>query len=219
MRTFILTIVISFLFFAGISAQGLDTLLGSFLEEETVPVSATFKSTRIIDGHSVERMREGALDFRISHRFGRVNAGAYEFFGLDQANIHLSLEYGIRDWVMAGLGRGTFEKTVDGFTKFSLLRQSTGARAIPVSVSLMGSLYVNGLKWTNPELQATFKHRLSYVSQLMVARKFSPGFSLQLTPSFFHQNLVESAGDPNDLFSIGAGARLKLTHRISFNTE
>jgi len=200
-------------------AQDLDSLLNEAMGEETTEVTATFKATRIMNGHSVERMREGVMDVRISHRFGRINSGAYEFFGLDQAHIHLGFEYGIRDWLMVGLGRGTFEKTVDGFAKFSLLRQSTGAESMPVSVSAMTAMFVNGLRWSNPELEAEFKHRLSYVTQLMVARKFSPAFSLQLTPSYLHQNLVEGSDDPNDLFAMGAGARIKLSSRISLNAE
>ena len=96
-----------------------------------------------MNGHSIERMPPGQLDFRISHRFGRINSGAYEFFGLDQSNIHFSLEYGILNWLMVGIGRGTYEKTFDGFAKFTIFRQSSGARVMPVSVSALSSVAVN----------------------------------------------------------------------------
>ncbi len=202
-----------------LNGQDLESLLEDQMEESTEFVSATFKATRIMNGHSIERMPEGQLDFRISHRFGRVNSGAYEFFGIDQANIHLSLEYGILDWLMVGVGRGTFEKTVDGFVKISPLRQSTGARNMPVSVSFMSGIYVNGLHWIDPERENYFYHRISYAHQLLIARKFNQRFSLQLTPSYLHRNLVETVFDSNDMFALGAGARLKLTSRISFNAE
>ncbi|MCK4750271.1 MAG: hypothetical protein KAT15_24615, partial [Bacteroidales bacterium] len=166
-----------------VSGQDLESLLEEHLEETTEYATATFKATRIMNGHSIERMPEGQLDFRISHRFGRVNSGAYEFFGLDQANIHLSLEYGIKDWLMVGLGRGTYEKTVDGFVKISPLRQSTGKKQIPVSVSWMSGSYIKGLHWTDPEWENYFSQRMSYVHQLMIARKFNQRFSLQVTPS------------------------------------
>ena len=120
---------------------------------------------------------------------------------------------------MVGIGRGSFQKTVDGFTKFSLLRQSKGVRNMPVSVSFMSGIYVNGLRWENTELDNEFYHRLSFAHQLIIARKFSPGFSLQLTPSYLHQNLVPTSADPNDIFAIGAGTRIKLSKRISFNAE
>jgi len=206
-------------FLCSVSAQDLESFLEDQMEETTEYTSATFKATRILNGHSIERTREGQMDFRISHRFGTINSGAYEFFGLDQAHIHLGLEYGIKDWIMIGLGRGTFEKTVDGFTKISLFRQSNGVRNMPLSIPYMGGFYINGLRWSEPERENYFKHRLSYAHQFMIARKFTPGFSFQLTPSYLHHNLVETAADPNDLFALGAGSRLKLSKRISFNAE
>ncbi len=202
-----------------IQGQDLETLLEEQMEPSTNYVTATFKATRILNGHSIERMPEGQLDFRISHRFGRINEGPYEFFGLDQASTHLSLEYGILDWLMIGLGRGTFEKTVDGFVKISLLRQSTGKRNVPLSISWMSGIYINGLRWIQPEQDNQFVQRLEYVHQLLVARKFGPRISLQITPSYLHRNLVKTVEDPNDLFAIGAGSRIKITKRISFNAE
>ena len=202
-----------------LNGQNLDSLLMTQMEKTTEYTTATFKATRILNGHSIERTNEGQLDFRISHRFGTINSGAYEFFGLDQAHIHLSLEYGIKDWIMIGIGRGTFEKTVNGFTKFSILRQSSGLKSMPVSLSYMTGIYVNGLRWDDPENDIEFYHRLSFAHQLQIARKFSPGFSFQLTPSYLHQNLVAGPSDPNDLFAIGAGSRIKLSKRISVNAE
>src|SRR5512133_3729089 len=89
-----------------ISAQDLDQLLQETAENQTDFTTATFKSTRIINGHSIERMPNRQLDFRISHRFGQLNTGAYNLWGLDQANIHFGLEYGFTNLVMAGIGRG-----------------------------------------------------------------------------------------------------------------
>ncbi len=201
------------------SQDDLLDLLNEGAEEETSFASATFKSTRIMNGHSVERMPGGQLDFRISHRFGTLNSGAYEFFGLDQANIHFSLEYGINDWLMAGIGRGTYEKTYDAFGKVTLLRQSSGARNMPVTVSLFSSVALNSLKWSDTSRTNYFSSRLSYVHQVLVARKFSNALSLQLSPTFVHRNLVATELDPNDLYALGAGGRLKLTNRISLNAE
>ena len=202
-----------------VAGQDLELLLEDQMSETTEFTSATFKATRILNGHSIERTHEGQLDFRISHRFGTINSGAYEFFGLDQAHIHLGLEYGIKDWIMVGIGRGTFEKTVDGFTKFSLFRQSTGAKSMPVSVSFMSGIYVNGLHKSDPDMENYFRHRLAFVQQLMIARKFNQSISLQLTPSYLHRNLIEPSQDPNDIFALGAGSRIKLSKRISFNAE
>lgn len=205
--------------FTGTEAQDLQSLLEEHLDQTRQEVTATFKATRILNGHSVERMTSGAFDFRISHRFGRINGGAYELFGLDQAHIHLSLEYGILDWLMLGLGRGTFEKTVDQFIKISPIRQSAGSGQIPVSVSWISGQYINGLRWSDPNGDNRFLHRISYVHQVLIARKFTPGFSLQISPSYLHRNMVNESSDPNDIFAIGAGSRLKLSSRISLNAE
>jgi hypothetical protein len=210
------------LFLIPLFMQGQEELM-DLLNEESKPevnfATATFKSTRIMNGHSIERMPGGQLDFRISHRFGKINMGAYEFFGLDQANIHFGLEYGIFDWFMVGIGRGTYEKTFDGFTKFTILRQSTGAQNIPVSVSFLSSVAIKSVKWVDPERTNYFSSRLSYVSQILIARKINQTFSVQLSPSYVHRNLVATELDPNDLWAIGAGGRMKLTKRISFNAE
>jgi opacity protein-like surface antigen len=209
-----------FLVTVGIFAQeDLMNLLNENAQPEINFTTATFKSTRIMNGHSIERMPPGQLDFRISHRFGRLNSGAYEFFGLDQANIHFSLEYGILKWLMVGAGRGTYEKTFDGFAKFSVLRQSSGAKVMPVSLSIFSSVALKTIKWPDETRTNYFSSRLAYVGQVLVARKISPGFSVQLTPSYVHRNLVATETDPNDLWALGAGGRMKLTKRISFNAE
>jgi hypothetical protein len=215
----ILTILLG-LIFGDVNAQeDLMNMLDEETGEQTDYTSATFKSTRIMNGHSIERMPQGQLDVRIHHRFGQINSGAYELWGLDQANIHLGLEYGITDWLMAGVGRGTYEKTFDGFIKLSPLRQSKGARNMPVSVSIFASTAVAGVKWADPERTNYFSSRVSYVYQVLVARKFNQRFSAQITPSLVHKNLVPTELDPNDIFALGLGGRVKLSKRISFNAE
>jgi hypothetical protein len=195
----------------------------NLLNENTPPeinyTTATFKSTRIMNGQSVEKMPPGQLDFRISHRFGTLNSGAYNLYGLDQSNVHFGLEYGIFNWLMIGIGRGTYEKTFDGFTKFTLLRQSTGAKVMPVSISVFSSVALNSMKWTDHTRTNYFSSRLSYVGQILIARKINQSFSFQITPTYVHRNLVATELDPNDLWSLGTGGRMKLTKRISLNAE
>lgn len=205
---------------AGIFAQNnLMDLLNENAPKEINFTTATFKSTRIMNGHSIEKMPPGQLDVRISHRFGRINSGAYEFFGLDQANIHFSLEYGILKWLMIGVGRGSYEKTFDGFAKFTVLKQSSGTKIMPVSVSVLSSAALKSLKWQDQTVPNYFSSRLSYVGQILIARKINQEFSVQLMPSYVHRNLVATELDPNDLYAIGAGGRMKLSKRISLNAE
>lgn len=201
-----------------LQAQDIDDLLEEATGSSTEYAYATFKATRIVSGHSIEQMPEGQLDFRISHRFGRLNSGSYELWGLDQANIHFGLDYGIKDWLMVGIGRGTYEKTYDGLLKFSLLRQSKGDRTMPVSVSYLTTAAINTLKWQK-EGELPFWDRMSYVHQLLVARKFNERFSLEINPTFVHRNLVATELDPNDILAVGVGGRFKLSNRVSVNAE
>lgn len=219
MRRLFLALILSLISF-GIFAQ--DDLMNIINQDSTKEINyttATFKSTRVMNGHSIERMVPGQLDVRISHRFGTLNSGGYNFFGLDQSNIHLSLEYGIFKWLMIGVGRSEFEKTYDGFAKFSILRQSSGAKVMPVSVSAVTSIALKTLKFTDQTRTNYFTSRLAYVAQILVARKINEAFSVQLTPSYLHRNLVATELDPNDIYALGAGARLKLSKRISLNGE
>jgi|SRR5664279_1745166 len=219
MRRLSLAFLLSLLTLGIFAQDDLMNILDKNTTKETNYTTATFKSTRVLNGHSIERMQEGQLDVRISHRFGTLNSGGYNFFGLDQSNIHLGLEYGITNWLMVGVGRSEFEKTFDGFAKFSILRQSTGAKEMPVSVSVVTSIALKTQKWPDQTRTNYFTSRLAYVGQVLVARKISQGLSVQLTPAYLHRNLVATELDPNDIFAMGAGARLKLTKRISLNGE
>lgn len=182
--------------------------------------TATFKTSRLINGHSIENAAAGVLDLKISHRFGMVNKGGYELFGLDQATMRIGLDYGISNRLMIGAGRSTFQKQYDAFGKFKILRQSSGGRgSSPISVSAVSTVMLKTLKWEDPKRQNYYTSRLSFAHQLIIARKFSEGLSLQLMPSFVHYNLAQAATDPNDIFALGAGGRFKLNKRLSFNIE
>lgn len=215
---FILSII--FLLFTGFAySQSLDDLLDAETAPATNYASATFKASRIINGHSVEQMMKSQLDFRISHRFGPLSDGAYGLYGLDYSEIHFSLEYGLTDWLMLGAGRGSFNKTYDSFAKLRILRQSTGEVNMPVSLSYLASVELNSLKFQDPTRKNYFSSRLTYVQQLLLARKFTDNFSVQLTPTFIHRNLVKSELDVNDVYAMGFGARYKVSRRTSLNIE
>lgn len=199
--------------------------LMKMLEEETKDenavdfTTATFKTTRLINGHSIENVAAGVLDFRISHRFGYISGGAYELWGLDEASMRLGLDYGLTKRWMIGIGRSTYQKQYDGFTKFKVLQQSTGARKMPITFSAVASMMYKSLHFEDPTRENYYTSNLYYAGQLLIARKFSEGFSLQLMPSIVHYNLVPSANDPNDVLALGVGGRLKISKRTSVNVE
>ncbi len=198
-----------------------DDLL-DMLNEGEEPVNyatATFKDSRIINVQSNETAAKGVLRFVISHRFGRLSDGAYELFGLDNATIRLGLDYGITDQIQVGIARSSFEKTYEGNLKVKLLRQSSGGKEVPVSLTWYSGMYINGLRWDEPERENYFSSRISYAHQLIVTRKFSKSLSLAFVPSYLHDNLVQTAEMNNDQFALGFGGRVKLTNRLSLNAE
>lgn len=194
-------------------------LLEANTEESTHFTEATFKGSRLINGHTVETRKQGELEFLISHRFGRLNSGAYEFFGLDAANVRLGLEYGVADFLTLGVGRNSFEKTYDGFAKLKLLRQSSGKRFMPVSVVSFSSAAIKTLAGSTPEEYPDIAARMYYTQQLLIARKFGSSLSLQIMPSFVHRNRIQEREGENDIYALGVGGRIKLTQRVSLNGE
>ncbi|AKQ47638.1 hypothetical protein TH63_10850 [Rufibacter radiotolerans] len=181
------------------------------------PMQATFKGTRLVNGHTVETNGAGALLFLISHRFGALNSGAYTFWGLDQATIRLGLEYGLNDRLTLGMGRSSLEKTYDGFLKYRVAYQKPAG--LPVSVTAFASTALKSQNWLNAENNYDFAHRLTYTYQVLIARKFSDRLSLQVSPSMVHRNLVETPTGETNVLAVGAGGRFKVTKRTSFNAE
>jgi hypothetical protein len=208
--------------FAGLALRAQDegSLLDLLEEEETTDyASASFKTTRIINSQSIENVAEGVLDFKISHRFGMLNSGAYELFGLDQASIRLGLDYGITDNLMVGFGRSSFQKALDGFIKYRLLRQSTGKRNMPITLSLHSSMALNMLQWANPERENYFTSRMYFTHQVLIGRKFSKATSVMVMPTLVHRNMVTTEAEANSVLAIGFGGRQKLTNRLALTGE
>jgi hypothetical protein len=178
-----------------------------------------FKSSRVIMSHSMELLKPGTMDFRILHRFGNINDGASEFFGLDHATMRMGFDFGITKNLMVGIGRSTNKKEFDGFIKYRFIRQATGPHSVPFSLLAVVGSTLQTLKWNDPSKDYVFPDRLGYYYQIIIGRKFSDKISLQLSPTLLHRNLAPTVNDPNDLYAIGAGGRLKLTKRISLNLD
>lgn len=196
-----------------VSAQEeLMDLLVDEIEVGDDVVSSTFKSTRVINGHSVEVRSNGVLEFVVSHRFGTINSGYKEFWGLDFSNIRLGLEYGVTDNLNVGLGRSSFDKVIDAFAKYRLMRQSKRA---PFTVTTLASIARKTVEQTG--LEGT--DRNAYTAQLLIARKLSSKFSLQLMPTLIQRNLVPTTDDANALIAIGIGGRYKVSNRVAIMGE
>ena len=181
-------------------------------------VDYAFKSSRVIMSHSLEVIRPGVMDLRILHRFGNINGGAYEFFGLDNATMRLGFDFGLTKNLMIGVGRSTNKKELDGFIKYRLIHQSMNG-GLPFSLLVVGGASLNTLKFTDTARKNYFSSRMGYYGQVIIGSKISEGFTIQFMPTVVHRNLVPTVDDPNDMFAAGVGGRLKLSRRISLNVD
>ena len=203
---------------AAVQAQNEPSMLDALGEEQTTDYATNaFKSSRVINSQSMEMIHEGTMDFRILHRFGPVSNGYYQFFGLDQASMRMAFDFGLTPNLMVGVGRSTNKKELDAFVKYRILWQSTGRRNIPISLLWVSGATMNGLKDPvgNPEVSATFSRRMGYYHELIVGRKFSERFTLQITPTLVHRNIVANKLVANDQYSLGIGGRYKVTQRMA----
>lgn len=194
-------------------------------------VYRTFKDTRVVNIHSPETLPKGRLDVRISHRFGDIggdNGGFATFYGLETASdVSIGAEYGFSDRFTAGLyrtkGAGVsvegfpgLRQLLNGLVKLRLARQQEGSGS-PLSATLMGLVTMSTqekLEGSGNEIAIAsfpqFSHRFASHVQLVLARKFSDGFSLQVSPGYTHRNLVPFE-DENGMLSVSAGARIQVT--------
>jgi hypothetical protein len=212
-----LTLVIVIAISTSITAQDVD--LDDLLQGDTTKLKHyalnAFKSTRVINGHSIEMLGEGVLDVRIMHRFGTVESGINNLFGLDNASMRTGFDYGINKNLTIGIGRSTFNKELDGFVKYRLAHQHTGYKPMPVSIigvlgTTLRTINIPGGSGIN-----AFSDKLGYYYQLIVGRKFNTNFSVQLSPTFVHQNLVLLPSTYNDVMALGIGTRYKVTRRVA----
>jgi len=178
---------------------------------------AIFKGLKVINFESTKLVANKGFSFIVSHRFGTVKDGFQNLFGLDQAVTHLNFVYGISENVNISASRSSNQKIYELGSKIRLIKQRKGEN--PFNIVVYSSVLANtGLDKDNlPKLD--FKHRLSYVAQLLVSRKINSKLSFILSPTFFHDNYISNDYQNNSQYGIGFGGRYKIGKRWSLNTE
>jgi hypothetical protein len=179
-------------------------------------VRNAFKSSRVINNHSMEFIGKGVMDVRFLHRFGLVNSGFENFFGLDEATMRFGFDYGITKDVTVGFGRSTVGKEWDGFLKLRPVAQSKGPRSVPFSVVVVSGVTISSLPWADPDRKNYFSSRMCYYNEVIIGRKFTEVLSLQVSPTLVHRNLVPLESDKNDVFAVGLGGRVKFSKHVAF---
>ncbi|OUV72850.1 MAG: hypothetical protein CBC83_06650 [Flavobacteriales bacterium TMED123] len=212
------TVILSFILIAvHVTAQ--EDLLSLIDVKESNYISYTFKGNKIVNGESVEAPSAGVLQFQIQHRFGTLNSGFYNLYGLDNAQIRLGLDYGLKDWLCIGIGRSSALKTIDVSSKLKIMRQKNGMNAFPFTIAYYTSVFQKQFtKIEKKQANYKFSDQLSYVNQLLIAHKINRKLSLQISPTIVHYNLV-GYDESNDRLSIGFSSRYKISNRVSINTE
>lgn len=184
----------------------------------TQKISGTFNSTRVINAHSTEMLVKGSMDVRILHRFGLINQGYKQFYGLDNATMRIGFDYGVTENLMIGIGRSTFRKELDAFAKFRILQQTSGYKATPVSILIAGGATV----WTEQSFDSVKPHladRMAFYLQLIVGTKITPSLSLQLSPILVHSGRAVNSGGDETIVALGGGGRIKLSKRIALTID
>ncbi len=208
------------LFSSGFAANGGED---SLVVPAPQKVKEVFYGTRAVNFHTVEQVGHRVLAYRISHRFGTLRRDQlYNFLGLDgPGNISFMFDYGIRDNLMVGIGRDQQNKTYNAYTKYNVLQQKTSG--MPLTLSLVGKANIiserDDQRGNAVGRYDNFAHRMSYVTQILIARKFGERFALQLAPTWVHHNLVEASADKNDIFALAGTAQYKIGKRLGISAE
>ena len=182
-----------------------------------VDVGPAFKGLKIINLESTKLAAKGDFYFIVAHRFGSIKPGFETFFGLDDANTQLKFVYGVNEWLTVHASRSGFQKAIEGAIKYRLVDQKTNGS--PITLVGFNSVVVNTELDEDLLPKMTFNNRLSYVTQLLVSRKFSEKISLELAPTFFHENYVVDENQDNSQFAIGAGGRYKISNRVALTMD
>ena len=198
------------------SQENLLNLLGD--DNEPMYISYLFKGTKVVNGQSVELPSQGVLQFIIQHRFGTLNSGFYNLYGLDNSQVRLGFDYGIKDYLSVGIGRSSAIKTIDMNSKFRIKRQIK--EGFPFTIVMNSAIYIKQWKSADAQLESfLLTNQLSFTNQLLLARKINRDLTIQFSPTMVHYNLVEISEEPHDKYSIGVGGRYKITKRLSLNSE
>lgn len=178
---------------------------------------AVFKGLKIVNFESTKLISKKQFIFMVSHRFGSIENGFDSFFGLDDAVTRLNFVYGISDGFNISASRSSFQKVYEAAIKYRLIRQEENG--FPFTIVGYNSLLINtALSKDNlPKLE--FKHRLGYTAQVLISRKINTNLSLELAPTFFHDNYVMVNDQENSQFALGLGGRYKLGKRWSLNMD
>lgn len=195
------------------------------LVNENQPVDLIFHAPRHINLLTVEPLEKKSMHFAIMHTFGTLDGGVEDLFGLDNgASIQFSFEFGLSEKLSLGASRSSQDKVYSVFGRYHLLEQTQNGN-MPFSLSLAGGAGVitNTYNFLPAVERPELVDRMTYFGQVMLARKFSDKFSLQLTPMFAlfanPLSVYQIEGDQNFYLALGMSGKWKVTERSSLTLQ
>ncbi|QGY42164.1 hypothetical protein GM418_00390 [Maribellus comscasis] len=186
-----------------------------YAQEDEESQDNIFQGTRFVNAQSANLVEKGKLNLSIQHRFGDISGGLYELFGLDLATMRLGFEYGFGDNFNLGIGRSTYLKTYDGFAKFRFVQQSSD---FPFTITATAEGAIPTLKNYFPDSNDDFSDKFSGAVQLHLAKTIQ-NFGIQVSPGYLNTGYLNSENTSYSLFTLGLGASVKVSKKVSVNLE
>jgi hypothetical protein len=201
-----------------LSALAFLLILNSDAQDEMSEVkniNHAFQGTRFVNEQSVNLADHGELRLYIQHRFGEIDGGLYQLFGLDQATMRLGFEYGLGKNLNVGFGRSTFLKTYDVYAKGRIAGQT---EAFPLSIALVAAGSVPTLRNYFPDDENNFSSKFSGNIQLLLAKTFGP-VGLQVSPGFLNTGYLLAKNGKISTITMGFAGSVRVSSDVSVNLE
>lgn len=189
--------------------------LNCYSQEEVKNIKNTFQGTRLVNEQSANLTDKGKLVLFIQHRFGAIDGGLYQLFGLDQATMRMGFEYGFGHNLNIGFGRSTFMKTYDLYGKARIAQQTS---AFPFTIAAVATGSVPTLRNFFPDEYNSFSDKLAGNLQLMIAKSFSK-FGVQIAPGYLSTGYLLQEQQNLSFFTLGLTSSVKLSDKVSANIE
>ena len=220
MKNNLLFTLLSVVFGSIFSINAQDLLVTLDSEYPNVPQYeiSTFKATRISIGQSVENRKKGVLQLMALNRYWNIPNKEVQSFVADKALTRFAFEYALTDNLTTGGGWTTFLGVYDGYFKYNLIRQRKQTKESPLSVTLFQNVSYRNDR-AIPNNNVGFRDRLAYTSQILLAHKFTPKFSMQISPTFIHRSFFTAEEDDKNHFALGFGGRYKIADHVSLVSE
>jgi hypothetical protein len=178
-------------------------------------VDNIFRGTRLVNEHSVNLPDKGELLFLIQHRFGEIDGGIYELFGLDQATMRLGFEYGFGNYLSAGFGRSSWLKTYDLFVKARITEQH---QDFPFSLGVVAGTSIPTLRNYFPESENSLLSKSAGSVQLLLAKTIG-NIGFQLSPGILSTGYLHSQNESIVLITTGFAGSVQISDLISASVE